>query len=65
MKDGVGTLTNIAKTGTAPPDVPKPSPLSDGIVMLLKEGESAPNPPLVDQDGKEQPMVNITYKRKK
>jgi protein SCO1/2 len=59
VKDSVGTITNITKTGTAPPDVAKPSPLSDGIVMLLKEGESAPNPPLVDQDGKPRTLADI------
>ena len=52
VKDNVGTITSLAKTGTAPPDVPKPSPLSDGIVLTLKEGQTAPDAPLVDQDGK-------------
>src|SRR5258708_1874926 len=53
VTDNGGTLTSITKTGTAPPDLPKPSPLADGIVMLLKEGQDVPNPLLVDQDGKE------------
>jgi len=59
VKDGTGTITAITKTGTAPPDVPKPSPLSDGMVLMLKEGEDAPNPPLVDQDGKRRDLADI------
>src|SRR3954466_16023458 len=42
VKNDVGTIVALTKTGTAPPDVPKPSPLASGIVMLLKEGDAAP-----------------------
>jgi protein SCO1 len=59
VKDEVGTITSLTKTGTAPPDVPQPSPLSDGIVMLLKDGEQVPNPPLVDQDGQQRHLADI------
>jgi protein SCO1/2 len=59
VKDSLGTLTGITKTGTAPPDLPKPSPLSEGIVMLIKQGEEVPNPPLVDQDGRKRPFSDI------
>jgi protein SCO1/2 len=59
VKDNVGTITGITKTGTAPPDVPTPSPLSEGIVMLLKDGQEVPNPPLVDQDGKARHFADI------
>src|SRR5437868_1720503 len=43
VKDNVNTITAITKTGTAPPDVPKPSALSDGMVMITKEGDAAPD----------------------
>jgi protein SCO1/2 len=59
VKNDVGTISSITKTGTAPPDVPKPSPLSAGIVMLLRDGEPVPNPPLVDQDGRERRLADI------
>jgi protein SCO1/2 len=59
VKDNLGTITALTKTGTAPPDVPKPSPLADGIVMLIKEGEAAPDAPVVDQDGKPRRLAEI------
>src|SRR3954467_11527503 len=59
VKDDVGTITSITKTGTAPPDVPNPSPLSDGIVMILRGGQGVPTPPLVDQDGKARHLADI------
>jgi protein SCO1/2 len=59
VTDNVGTITSITKTGTAPPDVPTPSPLSDGIVMPLRDGQDAPNPPLVDQNGKKRSFADI------
>jgi protein SCO1 len=59
VKDNVGTITSITKTGSAPPDVPKPSPLSNGIVMILQEGQEVPDPPLVDQDGKQRHLADI------
>jgi protein SCO1/2 len=59
VQDGAGVLTSVTKTGTAPPEVPKPSPLSSGIVMLLKDGDAVPNPPLVDQDGTARHFADI------
>src|SRR5437764_15036646 len=34
VKDGAATITALTKTGTAPPDVPTPSPLSAGMVLI-------------------------------
>jgi protein SCO1/2 len=59
VKDNVGTITSITRLGTAPPDVPAPSPLSSGIVMLLKEGDEVPNAPLTDQNGKQRHFADI------
>jgi protein SCO1/2 len=59
VKDNVGTLTSITRTGNAPPDVPKPSPLADGIVMMVKEGDQVPNATLVDEDGKTREFTDI------
>lgn len=59
VKDGAGSLTAITKTGTAKPDMPKPSPLADGIVMTLREGQAMPDAPLVDQDGKARRLADI------
>jgi protein SCO1/2 len=59
VKDDVGTIVALTKTGTAPPAMPAPGPLSDGIVMTLKEGQNAPDAPLVDQDGKPRHLSEI------
>jgi protein SCO1/2 len=59
VHDNIGTITTITKTGTAPPALPAPSPLSSGIVMLLKEGQDVPDPLLVDQDAKPRHFADI------
>ena len=59
VKDNVGTITAITKTGTAPPDLPQPSPLADGMVLIVKEGQPAPDAPLTDQDGKPRHLAEI------
>jgi protein SCO1/2 len=59
VKDNVGTITALTKTGTAPPDLPKPSPLADGMVLILKEGDQAPDAPLIDQEGKARQLSDI------
>jgi protein SCO1/2 len=59
VKHNVGTITEITRTGNAPPDLPKPSPLAEGIVMMLKEGDQVPNPVFIDEDGKSRPLDEI------
>ena len=59
VKDNIGVLTAIKKTGNAPPDLPKPSPLSEGAVFLLKEGAQVPDTVLIDQDGQSKPLSAI------
>ena len=59
VKDNAATLVAITKTGSAPPDLPKPSPLTSAGAQLIKEGEEVPNQAFVDQDGKNRHLVDI------
>jgi protein SCO1/2 len=59
VKDDVPTITAITRTGTAPPDLPPAAPLADGVVMIVKEGQQAPDAPLTDQDGKPRHLADI------
>jgi protein SCO1 len=58
VKDNSGVIISMTKTGTAPSDVPPPSPQS-GIVLMIKEGQPVPNQTLVDEDGKERTFDQI------
>jgi protein SCO1/2 len=60
VKDNVATITSMAKTGSAPPDLPPPAPVrTAGFIQMLREGELVPNQPFVDQNGKARTFAEI------
>jgi protein SCO1/2 len=59
VKDDVPTITAITRNGTAPPDLPQAAPLADGMVLIVKEGQAAPDAPLTDQDGTPRRLSDI------
>jgi protein SCO1/2 len=59
VKDNVATITGLTKTGTAPPDLPQPSPLARSGFELIKDGDEVPNQAFVDQDGQARHLADI------
>jgi protein SCO1/2 len=56
VSDDDAYLAGITRTGTAPPDVPPPAPVTPTGVERLKPGDVVPDQTFVDQDGRERSL---------
>jgi protein SCO1 len=59
VRNDTGVIIAITKTGSAPPDMPKPAPVAHSGFELLRDGDEVPNQAFVDQDGKERHLADI------